>query len=70
MKGFGNIMKEAQKLQDGHWQSLYNEVVVLAFDLKDVPKANAVLGRLRQLQPDNPEVTRLAQEVAKRGGSA
>jgi|SRR5581483_2950480 len=62
--------EQAQKLQDGHWQSLYNEVVVLAFDLKDVPKANAVLARLRQLQPDNPEVTKLAQELSKRGGSA
>jgi len=62
--------EEAQKLQAGHWQSLYNEVVVLAFDLKDMPRANAVLSKLRALQPDNPEVTRLADEVAKRGGSA
>jgi tetratricopeptide (TPR) repeat protein len=62
--------EEAQKLQAGHWQSLYNEVVVLAFDLKDMPRANAVLGKLRALQPDNPEVTRLADEVAKRSGSA
>jgi tetratricopeptide (TPR) repeat protein len=62
--------EEAQRLQDGHWQSLYNEVVVLAFDLKDMAKAQQVLGRLRRLQPDNPEVTRLADEVARRGGSA
>jgi len=62
--------EQAQQLQDGHWQSLYNEVVVLAFDLKDVPKAQQVLTRLRQLQPDNPEVAKLADEVARRGGSA
>jgi tetratricopeptide (TPR) repeat protein len=62
--------EEAQRLQDGHWQSLYNSVVVLAFDLGDVPKAKQLLGRLRQLQPDNPEVARLVDEVAKRGGSA
>jgi len=62
--------EQAQKLQPGHWQSLYNEVVVLAFDLKDTARANSVLAKLRQLQPDNPEVTRLADEVAKRGGSA
>jgi len=62
--------EEAQRLQDGHWQSLYNEVVVLAFDLKDMAKAQQVLVRLRRLQPDNPEVTRLADEVARRGGSA
>jgi hypothetical protein len=62
--------EEAQKLQAGHWQSLYNEVVVLAFDLKDMPRAQQVLTHLRRLQPDNPEVTRLADEVAKRAGSA
>jgi len=62
--------EQAQQLQDGHWQSLYNEVVVLAFDLKDMPKAQQVLTRLRQLQPDNPEVAKLADEVARRGGSA
>ena len=62
--------EEAQRLQDGHWQSLYNEVVVLAFDLKDMAKAQQVLARLRQLQPDNAEVAKLADEVARRGGSA
>ena len=62
--------EQAQQLQDGHWQSLYNEVVVLAFDLKDMPRAQQVLARLRQLQPDNPEVARLAEEVARRSGSA
>ena len=62
--------EKAQTADDGHWQSLYNEVVVLAFDLKDMAKAQQVLGRLRQLQPDNPEVARLAEEVARRSGSA
>ena len=62
--------EQAQQLQHGHWQSLYNEVVVLAFDLKDEAKAQQVLTRLRQLQPDNPEVAKLADEVARRGGSA
>ncbi|HEV8240801.1 MAG TPA: hypothetical protein VGS57_15660 [Thermoanaerobaculia bacterium] len=62
--------EQAQQLQDGHWQSLYNEVVVLAFDLKDTAKAQQVLARLRQLQPDNPEVAKLADEVARRSGAA
>ena len=62
--------EQAQQLQPGHWQSLYNEVVVFAFDLKDMAKAQQVLTRLRQLQPDNPEVAKLADEVARRGGSA
>lgn len=62
--------EEAQKLNSGHWQSLYNEVVVLAFDLKDMARAQEVLRRLRQLQPNNPDVTQLADEVKRRGGSA
>jgi Tfp pilus assembly protein PilF len=76
LRGLGDFQgamerfEQAQKLQVGHWQSLYNEVVVLAFDLKDMPRASSVLAKLKQLQPDNPEVTRLAEEVAKRGGSA
>jgi len=61
---------QAQQLQGDHWQSIYNEVVVLAFDLKDMPRARQALQRLRQLQPDNPDVTKLADEVMRRAGSA
>ena len=61
---------QAQKLQDGHWQSLYNQVVVYAFDLQDFARAREVLTRLQTLQPDNAEVDRLAKEVAQRGGAA
>ena len=62
--------EQAQQLQDGHWQSLYNQVVVLAFDLQELPRAREVLASLQALQPDNAEVSRLAQEVAQRGGAA
>jgi hypothetical protein len=62
--------EEAQRLQDGHWQSLYNQVVVLAFDMNDFGRARQVLTRLESLQPGNPEVARLAQEVTQRGGAA
>jgi Flp pilus assembly protein TadD len=67
---------EAQKLQAGHWQSMFNQVVVLSFDLHDHERAEAVLAQLRTLQPDNPEVERLGREVeqakeqARRSGSA
>ena len=67
---------EAQRLQADHWQSMFNQVVVLSFDLKDHERAGAVLARLRTLQPSNPDVQRLAQEVeqakeqTKRPGSA
>jgi tetratricopeptide (TPR) repeat protein len=57
--------EQAQQLQSGHWQSLFNQVVVLAFDLREQGRAQEVLQRLRALQPDNPEVARLAQEVEK-----
>lgn len=76
LRGSGNFsaalarFEEAQKLQDGHWQSLYNQVVVLAFDMNDFARARQVLGRLQTLQPNNAEVERLAREVAQRGGAA
>ncbi len=48
------------------WQARYNEVLVLAFDLEDFASAGSAMAELRQQQPDNPEVTRLAEEVNKR----
>ena len=49
-----------------HWQARYNEVLVLAVDLNDLPAANAALDELVSMQPENPQVTRLAAEVKKR----
>ncbi|HVS04440.1 MAG TPA: tetratricopeptide repeat protein [Thermoanaerobaculia bacterium] len=60
----------AQELAAEHWQSLYNQVVVLAFDLQRYEEAEAVLERLRQLQPGNPDVERLAEEVERRSAAA
>jgi cytochrome c-type biogenesis protein CcmH/NrfG len=57
--------RQAKKLEPGHWQSYYNEVVVLAFDLKKKDEANQVLTQLQKMQPANPEVTKLADAVAK-----
>ena len=62
--------EQAQQLQAGHWQSLYNQVVVLAFDMNDYSRARDVLTRLQALQPGNAEVERLAREVTQRGGAA
>jgi tetratricopeptide (TPR) repeat protein len=56
----------AQELAPQHWQSRFNEVVVLAFDLGRLDAAAAVIDELRSLQPDNPDVERLAAEVEKR----
>lgn len=60
----------AQQLQPDHWKSQFNEVVVLAFDLGRMEEAERVLARLRELQPDNPDVERLAAEVSARRGAA
>lgn len=60
------LFDRAQKLQPNHWQSLYNQIVVQAFDLRDYPTAERLLIELRRLQPANPSVGELATEVARR----
>jgi tetratricopeptide (TPR) repeat protein len=58
-----DLFRQAQKMDEAHWQSIYNEVVVLAFDLKQWGRAEEALSRLRKMQPANPDVERLAGEV-------
>ncbi len=60
-----DLFNQAKKLEPGHWQAYYNEVVVLAFDLKKIAQANQVMGQLQQLQPANPDVAKLAEALAK-----
>jgi tetratricopeptide (TPR) repeat protein len=57
--------REAEKLDANHWQSRYNEVVVLTFELKRYDEAAKALEVLRKLQPTNPDVDRLAAAVAE-----
>ena len=59
------LFRRAQSLRPGHWQSIFNEVVVLAFDLRDFATADSKLLELRRLSPGNPDVDRLAQEVQR-----
>lgn len=61
---------QAKKLAPDHWQAYYNEVVVLAFDLKRYEDADRVLAQLQKLQPGNPEVTKLADAVSKQRTAA
>lgn len=65
-----DLFNQAKKLEPGHWQAYYNEVVVLAFDLKKPEQANQVLGQLQKLQPSNPEVAKLAEAMAKQRTAA
>ncbi len=60
--------RQVLKLAPDHWQSRYNEVLVLAFDLNDLPAADQALAELVKVQPENPEVARLAAELKKRAG--
>lgn len=64
------LFARAQALAPEHWQSRYNEVVVLAFDLDRPDAAAETLQELQRLQPENPSVAQLAEEVARRRGSA
>ena len=61
---------EAQRLVPQHWMSRYNEAIVLAFDLQRFDEAEQVLGELKMLQPGNPDVDRLSQELEKRRNAA
>lgn len=56
----------AQAIDSSHWQSLYNQVVIYAFDLGEMERADELLSRLESLQPGNPEVERLAAEIERR----
>lgn len=64
------LFRQTQKLRPDHWQALYNEVVVLAFDLKKLDQAGTVLAKLEQMQPGNPDVKRLADAVARQRSAA
>ena len=53
-----------------HWQARYNAILVLAFDLQDLDAAGSAMAELQQLQPDNPDIIRLAAELEKRSAGA
>ncbi len=62
--------RNARELAPDNWQARYNEVLVLAFDLNDLPGADAAMGELVSMQPDNPQVAHLAEELKKRSQGA
>lgn len=64
------LFNQAKKLEPGHWQAYYNEVVVLAFDLKKTDQAHQVLTELQRLQPGNPDVAKLAEALNKQRAAA
>jgi tetratricopeptide (TPR) repeat protein len=60
----------AQAVQPDHWQSRFNEILILTRDLGDYERAEKVLAELRELQPDNPQVEQLAAEVEREKAAA
>lgn len=64
------LFNQAQTIAPDHWQSRFNEVIVLAFDLKKFDEADQVLDELRRMQPGNSDVERLASEVNRQRGAA
>lgn len=65
-----DLFDRAHEMEPDHWQSRFNEVVVLAFDRRDFDAAEDVLDELRSIQPENPAVERLAEEVARQRSAA
>ena len=66
-------LQQFQKVRErspDHWQARYNEVLILAFDLGDLATAGSALAELQELQPDNPDVTRLVEELERRAAGA
>jgi len=59
------MFNRVQQLNPQHWQSRFNEVVVLA-DMGRTDDAAKVMVDLQRLQPDNPDVQRLADELKSR----
>ena len=60
----------AEKLAPNHWQSKFNQVVVLAFDFGRFDEAEKLLDEIRKMAPNEPDIDRLAQEVARRRKAA
>jgi hypothetical protein len=64
------IFRRVQAMAPDHWQSLYNQVVVLAFSKKEFDEARKVLAELQRVQPNNPDVQRLAAAVEEQRNAA
>jgi hypothetical protein len=62
--------RQAEQMAPDHWQSRFNQAIVLGLDLSRYDEANQILDQLRRTQPDNPEIDRLKGELEKRRKAA
>lgn len=60
------LFDQAHTMDPDHWPSRFNEAVVLGIDRNDYDAAEQVIAELRSLQPNNPQVEALAQEIERR----
>jgi Flp pilus assembly protein TadD len=60
------VLQRAKAKNPQHWQARYNEVLILGFDLGRLEEAAVAAAELRSLEPGNPDVTRLADEIDRR----
>lgn len=58
------LFRNAHAAHPDHWKSLYNQVVVYAFDLQKFDDAEAALLELERRHPDAQNVDALRREVA------
>ena len=58
------LFRRARAKDPKHWQSLYNEVIVLAMDKHDHDGANAAFRRLKAEHPGLPALEGLEQQIA------
>lgn len=56
--------RKARAVDPKHWQSLYNEVIVLAADKGDAAGARAAFEKLKAEQPGLPALAGLEQQVS------
>ncbi|MCU1244210.1 MAG: Tetratricopeptide 2 repeat protein, partial [Acidobacteria bacterium] len=56
--------RQVQREDPTQWQALYNETILLA-ENRRFDEAQVALAKLKKLQPDQPEVQKLEQALAK-----
>lgn len=58
------LFERAQELHPDHWQSLFNIIVVVGFDLQQFDRAAEALARLEAFDPPPPQLDTLRKELA------
>jgi Flp pilus assembly protein TadD len=64
------VFQRIKAVAPQHWQARFNEVLVLGFDLGRWDAADLAVKELQALQPTNPDVIRLADEVKRKTAGA